>query len=94
VSGNRRIDFLDFNVQLSQAENCLSDAKRLSSCLTVALLKLEGKFWSAENPKDMVMVVLFEGLGKMDDLCVCRPLCECHVQIRIRAFVSDWISVL
>jgi hypothetical protein len=70
VSGNRRIDFLDFNVQLLQAENGLSDAKRLSSCLTVALLKLEGKFWSAENPKDMVMVVLFEGLGKMDDLCV------------------------
>ncbi len=61
ASGNRGIGFLASNVQLSQAENGLYDAKSLYSWLMPSLSKLEGNFWSAQNPKDMVMGVLLEG---------------------------------
>jgi hypothetical protein len=61
ASGNRGIGFWASNVQLSQAENGLYDVKSPYSGLTASLSKLEGNFWSAQNPKDMVMGVLLEG---------------------------------
>jgi hypothetical protein len=61
ASGNRGIGFLASSVQFSQAENGSYDAKSLYSWLTALLSKLEGNFWSAQNPKDTVMGVLLEG---------------------------------